>query len=272
MNKIVFFLLLIVATGLYIFNLDQPLTDKFSFLNGIKKAYVNQITSIEESTTKYFNQAQTIEHLTSENEKLTQYKTLYENTSNTLNNILENYSSIQAQQPEIKLAKVLSYVSFDDFTKVWLELPKTDKKIQGLISNNHAAGIVINQANQSLALLNGNEKSNYAVFIGDKKAPGIVHGSYNKNNLTVKFIPIWIDIEIGDEVITSGMDNIFFEGLKVGKVISIKKMPDMQEAIITPYAKVLKQNYFYVYAQKEQPKPLEEEQKKELLKQPQINK
>ncbi len=48
----------------------------------------------------------------------------------------------------------------------------------------------------------------------------------------MKYIPIWIEINLGDEVITSGMDNIFFKGLKVGKVVSINKMADQQEAFI----------------------------------------
>lgn len=62
------------------------------------------------------------------------------------------------------------------------------------------------------------------------------------------------------------MDNIFFKGLKVGKVVSINKMADMQEAVIEPYAKVLKRRFFYIYKAKPLPKPKKEENKKELLK------
>ncbi len=50
------------------------------------------------------------------------------------------------------------------------------------------------------------------------------------------------------------MDGIFFEGLKVGKVVSIKKMQDIQEATIAPYAKVLKQKSFFVYKKTDTPK------------------
>ena len=114
-----------------------------------------------------------------------------------------------------------------------------------------------------MALLNGNEKSNYSVYIGEEKAPGIMHGTYKENLLIIKFIPIWINIQRDDEVITSGMDNIFFEGLKVGKVVGIKKRANMQEAIIEPYAKTLQAEYFNVYKQ---------EAKKKIKKQKPINK
>ncbi|MCT7557315.1 rod shape-determining protein MreC [Aliarcobacter butzleri] len=63
----------------------------------------------------------------------------------------------------------------------------------------------------------------------------------------VKFIPIWSDINIGDEVITSGMDNIFFEGLKVGKVLEVSEQANMKVATIKPYVNALKKKYFYIY-------------------------
>ena len=36
--------------------------------------------------------------------------------------------------------------------------------------------------------------------------------------LVAKYIPSWMNIYIGDEVITSGMDDIFPQGLKLGKI------------------------------------------------------
>lgn len=250
MNRIIFLFLLIISVGLYIFNVDQSITNKFRFVNDIKKYYTEKLIGIEEALSKYFLQAKTIEKLSKDNEELKRYKILFTKTQNQLEELLNKHERLNLESADLKLTKVLSYVKFDDYTKVWLDLEKTDKKIEGLISNNYAAGIVVNQSNQSLALLNGNEKSNYAVFIGENKAPGIVHGVENSENIVVKFIPIWINIKVGDEVITSGMDDIFFEGLKVGKVVAIKKMADMQEATVEPYAKVLEETFFYVYSKK----------------------
>jgi rod shape-determining protein MreC len=236
--------------GLYIFNVDQSVSSKFKFINTIKNYYAEKLLTVEEVLTKYFFQAQTIENLELVNQDLKKYRLLYLEKNYELKKIRDIHEEIKNYATELRLTKVLSYVDFDDFTKVWLDEKKTDTNIQGLISENYAAGIVVNKGNQALALLNGNEKSNYAVYIGENKAPGITHGLPNSNVLLVKYIPIWINIKVGDEVITSGMDNIFFEGLKVGKVVSIKKMSDMQEAKIEPYVNALEQNFFYIYSKK----------------------
>ena len=247
--------------GLYIFNVDQSVSSNFKFINDIKNFYTEKLVKVEQTLTKYFFQSQTIENLSLENEDLKKYRLLYVEKSLELKEIKDIHSSLKNYQSDLKLTKVLSYVDFDDFTKVWLDVEKTDSHIQGLISENFAAGIVINKGNQALALLNGNEKSNYAVFIGENKAPGITHATSNSNVLLAKFIPIWINIKVGDEVITSGMDNIFFEGLKVGKVVGIRKMADMQEARIEPYVNALEQNFFYIYSKKVIKKPLIEKKK-----------
>lgn len=261
MNRALFILIISVASLFYIFKMDRPVTEKFTFVNSIKEFYVNKSNDISVFIEQYLRQAHTIEILKKENDELTQYRTLYTNAQTSLKVLQNTIFDVNDDKIVLKLSNVLSYVNFDDYTKVWLDYDKKDEKILGLISKNYAAGIVKNIAGKSQALLNGNEKSNYAVYIGEKKAPGIMHGTYKENLLSIKFIPIWIEIERGDEVITSGMDNIFFEGLKVGKVVGIKKMADMQEAIIEPYAKTLQAEYFYVYkniSKKEviQPKPL----------------
>lgn len=256
MNKLLFFLLFIIMSGLYIFNVDQSVSSNFKFINDIKNFYTEKLIIVEKTLTKYFFQAKTIENLELENQDLKKYRLLYAEKNLELTKIKDIHIDLQDYKSDLKLTKVLSYVDFDDFTKVWLDVEKTDSKIEGLISENYAAGIVVNKGNQALALLNGNEKSNYAVFIGENKAPGITHGTSNSNNLLVKFIPIWINIKVGDEVITSGMDNIFFEGLKVGKVVAIKKMADMQEARIEPFINALEQNFFYIYSKKSIPKPI----------------
>ena len=43
------------------------------------------------------------------------------------------------------------------------------------------------------------------------------------------------------------MDNIFFEGLKVGTIIEVTNLADMKVATVKPYVNVLKKKYFHTY-------------------------
>lgn len=216
---------------------------------------------------KYFNQVTTIEELKKENQELKEYKALYLTTQKKLDSLNEYVTSNENidTQTNLTQTRVLSYIGFQDFTKVWVDYEKKDDSILGLITENYAAGIVVEENGRSVALLNGNKKCSYAIFIGENKVPGIITSSEDGKNLTIKFIPIWSDIKVGDEVVTSGMDNIFYEGLKVGKITDIKKLPDMKIAILKPYANVLKKKYFHVYKENsiEEPKPKEKSEKKE---------
>lgn len=249
MRKFLFIILFLIVSLLYLFDADKLIVKNFTFFNDLKLSYINKVIGISTTVEKYFNQASSIEKLRIENDELKEYKILYTATQKQLDMMKEFISTNDTNQnkPNINLAKVLSYINFDDFTKVWLDQEKEDDSILGLITEEYAAGIVVKENGKSVALLNGNKECSYAVFIGEDKVPGIVTSSKDGKNLTIQFIPIWAEIKIGDEVITSGMDNIFFEGLKVGRISEENKRPDMQTAIVKPYAKVLKKKYFYTY-------------------------
>ncbi|MDY0051205.1 MAG: rod shape-determining protein MreC [Aliarcobacter sp.] len=249
MRKFIFVLLFIIASLSYLFEVDELLIKKFTFFNDLKISYINKVISISTSLEKYFNQASKIEELTIENNELKEYKILYNTTQKQLDAVKEFLINVELNpsKPKIELVKVLSYVNFNDFTKVWIDKKPEDDTILGLITENYAAGILVNKNGRSVGLLNGNNESSYAVFIGESKSPGIITSSKNKDELLIKYIPIWADISKGDEVITSGMDNIFFEGLKVGRIIEITSLPDMKIATVKPYINVLKKKYFYTY-------------------------
>ena len=265
MRKFLFFVLFIVIGLSYLFEVDKLIARNFNFLTTIKLSYINTVIDISNTIDKYFNQVKTIEELKKENAQLKQYEVLYNTTLKKFDSLNEyvNTASRNNTSSTITQTKVLSYIGFNDFTKVWVDYEKKDDSILGLITGEYAAGIVLKEDDKSIALLNGNKKSSYAVFIGEKKIPGIVTSAKGEENLLIKFIPIWSDIKEGDEVITSGMDNIFFEGLKVGKVLKVTKLSDMKTALIKPYANVLKKKYFYVYKAKNEIKELEKKEDKE---------
>ena len=240
MRKFIFVLLFIIASLSYLFEVDELLVKKFSFFNDLKVSYINKVISISSSIEKHFDQAKKIEDLSIENNELKEYKILYNGAQKQLNAVKEFLVNVDLNQsqPKIELVKVLSYVSFNDFTKVWLDKIPEDDNILGLITENYAAGILVNKDGRSVGLLNGNKDSSYATFIGEGKAPGIITSSKSEEELLIKYIPIWAEINKGDEVITSGMDNIFFEGLKVGRIIEVTSLPDMKIATVKPYVNV----------------------------------
>jgi len=269
MRKFLFVLLFIIASLSYLFDVDELLVKKFTFFNDFKITYINKFINISSSVEKHFNQATTIEKLTIENNELKEYKILYTTTQKQLDAMKEFLVHVELTQlkPKIELVKVLSYINFNDFTKVWLDKKPEDEDILGLITENYAAGIVVNKDGRSVGLLNGNKESSYAVFIGENKVPGIITASKTQDELLIKYIPIWAEINKGDEVITSGMDNIFFEGLKVGRIIEITNLPDMKIATVKPYVNVLKKKYFYTYKNNVQvPKQVEVKEEKDSKK------
>lgn len=249
MKNILFVTLFVILSLSYLFRLDELLVKHFTFFENIKSAYLEKYILVSESLKNHFEHEKTIKELQRENLELKEYKILYNTVQTQLNTLKEFLINVEIPEskPQIELVRVLSYVDYNDFTKVWLEKEPKDDKILGLISENYAAGIAINKDGRSVGLLNGNSNCTYAVFIGANKSPGIVTPSKNSDELEVNFIPIWSNINKGDEVVTSGMDNIFFEGLKVGKVLEVTEQASMKIATIKPYVNPLQKKYFYIY-------------------------
>lgn len=249
MRKFIFVFLFIIAGLSYLFKIDELLVNKFAFFNDIKISYINKVINISTTIEKHFDQANTIEKLKAENSELKEYKILYATAQSQLNTLKEFLANVDIPEnkAKIELVRVLSYINYNDFTKVWLDKRIDDESIFGLIADNYSAGIVVNKNGRAVGLLNGNKDCSYAVFIGEGKAPGIITASDNQDELQIKFIPIWANISKGDEVITSGMDNIFFEGLKVGRVTEVTNLADMKIATVKSYVNVLKKKYFYTY-------------------------
>ena len=215
-------------------------------LNYLKKSYFNKISYIDNTINKHFFQAEKINELT---KKLQKYDTLQLKLQIYNNKLIDLYKENNesfASNPQFELVHANSYQKFGDFNRLWIDIPDYNaSKIYGLLYNNFVAGIVINEHKKPLALLNRDIKSTYAVSIGKEKAPGVAHGNCGKT-IVISFIPTWFNINIGDEVTTSGLDNIFFKGLKVGTVVSIKQLQGYQSAVIVPYFHSYEPNYFYM--------------------------
>jgi len=237
------FIALFIGALYYTNTIQRPL---ISILNNFKSNYHYIVNFIQENIDKHMFQADSI---TSLKEKLKKYENTHlimKQMTSEVNDLVKANNSKLTIKPTVELVRSISYQKFGNLNRVWMEINDyNSSKIYGLTYNELVAGIVIEQNSKPLGLLNKDIQSSYAVFIGNEKAPGIAHGN-NAKNLIVKFIPAWFKIKKDDEVITSGLDKIFFKGLKVGKVISVTTSQGYQNAIIQPYYKSNEPNYFYI--------------------------
>ncbi|EAI3763658.1 rod shape-determining protein MreC [Campylobacter coli] len=199
---------------------------------------------ITESFSKHFNQAEQIEQLKVRNQELEYAAVLTTSFANQLNHILEDKNSTR-YLPQVSLARAISYVRLNDYKRLWLDLAKVSpNKNKGLIYKGYTIGIAINKEGRAMALLQGDEQCVFSVYVGKNKAPGLVQGEDGK--MKVKFIPKWAKINIGDEILTSGLDNIFFSDVPVG-IVSMIEDEDMYQSVeVKPYASINIPAYLYV--------------------------
>lgn len=237
----------------YIFNIDDKIKTSMSYIDKkFSTFYLDTLLSIESTLSKYFNQLNYIEKLEKENKELVKYKALYNITSKKNEELETMFHVKQNNDFEFYPIKVLSNYTLYKSSILKLE-PNINiyKNITPIVTKyGYSAGIVIKKQNNYLAYLNSNEKCNYSVFIGDDKSPGITSGMDKDGKLIIKHIPKWQSIKIDDEIITSGMDNIFPFGIKVAKVVKIIDNENTKTVLAKSYAKILGQRYFYTIKSK----------------------
>jgi len=248
MNKKIIFFIIILLIALLLLKKEEEIQNYFSkMILPIKENYINTSTKANEYIEKYTSQAETIENLKEENLLLRKY--LYKQKSTIIQ--LEQYSKVKfetfSNNKDILPVQTISYAKFNDFSTLHLNHGEKliDGKIYGLIQKNVAAGIAIKENDLLEGILISNPKCQFSTFIGEKKMPGIAKG-IDENTMEINFIPKWSKINIGDKVITSGLDNIFLADIPVGTVKNILTRSTYKTAIIDTYADILHPNYFYL--------------------------
>ncbi|RAX55344.1 rod shape-determining protein MreC [Helicobacter sp. 16-1353] len=221
-----------------------------SFSNFMKENIFSLKDSISVSIDKYFSQAKEIERLRNVdiiNEHNEIIILALEENIQKLSTLLE--INKKPSLPNVFLVEAYSYVNMGKYSKVWLKgdnfkNPDTDK-VFGLIRNGFAAGIAINKDNGLVGILNGDSKASYGVYIGESKSIGILKNNAS-GNVVIEYINAWSEIKEGDEVVTNGLDDIFFEGIKVGKIKKVSQEYGYIVAEIDLYNKNDDIGYFWL--------------------------
>ncbi|AZV45756.1 hypothetical protein C3L23_00215 [Nautilia sp. PV-1] len=234
--------LLLIITLLTVLFFQIPVVKKYTLesANSLKNSFSSFITSWKVIYEEYIDQKDTLQKVLEENkflkDEIQKFAVRYATCKD-----LKYFRYINF--PNLVFTQVISYAKLPDFTEVYINYDKPFKTPRGLVYNNMAAGIVVkNYSNYSLALLNSNEKTSYTVYIGKDKIPGIFYGKIN----TIKYIPKFKPIKVGDLVITSGLDGVFYKGAKVGVVTEVIEKKLYQEAKVKLFYNDLNPEFFYV--------------------------
>ncbi len=242
-------LLLIILTVLFvIFTKYNGISKSFllDFINPIKVAYL-KVTNISDS---YLKQQENILRLQEENSKL---KKLLIEQSNYIEQLSKIYklipSLVKKPYKNIYIVNTISYVKLNKLNELMLTTPTNfkfqEKKPYGLMQNDVASGIAQYRSGKLYGYLLSNPKCTFSIIIGNKKVSGIAQGD-NRGGMTIKFIPRWSKIQIGDVVKTSGLDNIFFPNIPVGTITDIKLLDRYKEAKVKVFANLAKPSVFFL--------------------------
>ncbi len=205
-------------------------------LNSIRSEYLYFIQSVKDKIREHFFQKEEIIALRAKVALLEKEASLLPAYRNKLNHLLE-VNGLPPYDVNLQLVEALSYVRLDDYSKVWLEFPSFDKeKIYGLLYKGKSAGIAVERYGKAMGLLQSDADCKFSIYIGKDKIPGVIFG--NKEIMIVKYIPPWLEPKKGEEVVTSGLDDIFFEGVKVGKVMEVYDEKMYKSAVVKPYVKI----------------------------------
>lgn len=244
--SLLLFILLLAGAFFFSNTLRAPI---LYTLDAINLFWDDTMTAISQRYEEHLRQQETILTLRSEVELYRQSHLLSHDMATEFNALLAENNASFHYNPRVTLVRTIAYANFGDTNKLWLEVPDFNaSRLYGLIYNEKAAGIVTQRDGRPLALLNGDYQCTYAVFVGPEKAPGIARGR-NSDTMLVQYIPAWVAIAVGDEVVTSGLDRLFFSGIKVGKVRSIEMTGGYQSAVIEPYYKGIAPDYFHLIEQ-----------------------
>ncbi len=238
------FLLLIILLLLVSMKLVPSFRDRvLAFSNNIKTAYLTSSSDLKNKYNAYIDQANKIELLEKKVKELEPKALLADSLSKKLKKLLKE-TNLNYHHESLYLVRTLSFEKLGNYTKLWLDFKAFDKdKIYGLLYKGFVAGIVKQKDGLPLAILELDPEVALSAYIGEFKAQGVVFG--NNTNLIVKYIQKTSIVKVGDEVVTSGKDGIFIQGVKIGRVVEIKERELYNEAVVKPYIIPTKASYFY---------------------------
>lgn len=223
-----------------------------SFGDGIRTRIYNLKTSISDSLENYTNQATQLENLKNTKEQKERGDIQIANLKAEVAQMRSLIgTNLKPREVETFLVRAYSFVNMGQYSRIWLTgddlSPKLKEgnKVFGLIKDGYTAGIALYKDDLLLGILNGDSKVSYGVYVGEAKNIGILKTDIS-GSVVVEYINAWKEIKVGDEIITNGLDNIFFEGLGVGRVKKVRQEYSYIVAEVELYSQNRDIGYFWL--------------------------
>ncbi len=222
----------------------------FGITDRIEIAYQNSIDNFKQRYDRYFDQAKSIARYQEQDDETQKLKLELSQARSQIQAMLNFYPQMDLfKNASFEPALIISYVRMAEYNRVWLNTKAklSEDKIYGIVHDGYALGIASFKSDRLMGIFNGDENCSYSVFIGKDKIPALIR--YNPNDrhkILADFIPQYLNVHVGDEVYTSGLDSIFVENIPVGKVEEIIDENGYVTAIVTPYANRKFQRYLWI--------------------------
>ncbi len=244
--KLLFFLALMIFVSARYTSVGRGYVVGFN--NFVLSGYLHARNVVIHKINEHFYQQKIILKLREENKKLEKSALLSIAFAGKLNDVLKD-NNISIYKPNVKRIQAISYSKLNNYNKIWLDFKDFNKsRIYGLLYQGYGVGIVVDQDSHPEGLLLKDPNAIFSVYVGKDKIPGVLQG--NTNDILVKYIPQWMNPKIGDEVVTSGLDDIFFQGVRVGKIVKVIEEESSKTAIVKPYINLTVPSYLHVITKK----------------------
>jgi len=244
MSKKVYLFATAIAVIVTLFILYKPINQKiFDLSYTLKTKLIRQKDSIENLYNQYRDQAKKIQELSQRVRELEPKALLALHYKQELQEISQELN-LSRYEPSLYLVRLLSYAKLGNPNRLFLDFPKFKKnRNYGLVSNDIVAGVVKAKESKPLAILLYDKESVFSVSVGKEMIDGVAFG--DGKEVVVKYIASYKKPKVGDEVVTSGYDGLFYYGIKVGRVIKVQKKLMYKEAIVKPYLPAKIPKYLY---------------------------
>ncbi len=202
MNKIFyrapFLIALLIGAGILVYYSPSFRTYISLFSSQVESFYHSIALSISDRIDNHTFQAKKIKDLKDELGFCKNRLYIYRSDAERYQ-LLKKELALQGNIISNQIVQPLGYVQLGNFQKLWLERFKDydPQYIYGVLKEGNAVGIIVEKKNRPLMILAGDPECNFAVYIGDEKAPGIAFG-LDARTMVVRYIPEWMKINIGD--------------------------------------------------------------------------